>query len=116
MSYTEITSAQACLKYIDFTMYVMHLKFFFNYSYYSFLRLKHYKVFLPGYTLHQAMEIHPTYNGQPNTDNCCHEYLFSKIETAERICSKLGEQVHMVNNELYDMHIPSDMLNGWKIM
>ena len=62
------------------------------------------------------MEIHPTYNGLPNTDDCCHEYLSSKIESAERICSKLSEQVHMVNNEMYDMHIPSDVLNGWKIM
>ena len=62
------------------------------------------------------MQVHPTYDGKLNSDDCCHEYLISKIEMVSRLCSKLTEQLKIVNNELYDMHIPADVLNGWKIM
>ena len=62
------------------------------------------------------MQIHPTYDGKPNTDECCHEYLIDKIEFIKRTCWKLSELIHMVNEELYSMHIPSDVLSGWKIM
>ena len=62
------------------------------------------------------MQLHPTYNGKENTDGCCHEYIVSKIELVNRVCWKVGEQIHMVNNELYDMHIPCDVLRGWKLM
>ena len=62
------------------------------------------------------MEIHPTFNGQPNLDDCCHEYLISKIEMVNRLCWKVGTLIKMVNDEMYDMHIPIDVLRSWKLM
>ena len=91
----------------------MYFLFQFHYSY---PKLKHYNIFLPGYELHDAMQLHETYDGKPNEDGCCHEYLITKIELVSRLCCKLTEQINMVNNEMYDMHIPSDVLRGWKIM
>ena len=62
------------------------------------------------------MEIHPTFNGKPNLEDCCHEYLISKIQMVDGLCCKVGTLINLVNNEMYDMHIPTDVLRSWKLM
>ena len=98
-------------------------KFILSRIFYSILFLlcrvrypTHNKIFVPGYDLHQCLQVYPTYNGLPNTDYCTEEYLIHKIEAFERFCWKLGELVDMVNSELYDMQIPHDCSWAWYLM
>ena len=76
----------------------------------------HYKMFLPGYSLHECMQLYPTFNGMENLDGYTKEYMCVKIETFTRLCWKVGELVNMVNNELYSMHIPSDTCDAWNLL
>ena len=62
------------------------------------------------------MELHPTFDGKTNLDDCCHEYLISKIELVNRLCRKVRTLINMVNNWMYDMYIPADVLRSWKLM
>ena len=76
----------------------------------------HHKIFIPGYDLHQCLQVYPTYNGLPNTDDCTQEYLIDKIESFERFCWQIGELIDMVNSELYSMQIPHDCGMAWHRM
>ena len=44
----------------------------------------HDQYFLPGYTLHQALELHPTFNGEPNIAVYSEEILMDKIQLQVR--------------------------------
>ena len=41
---------------------------------------RHDQYFLPGYTLHQVLELHPTFNGKPNIAGYSEEILMDKIQ------------------------------------
>ena len=79
-------------------------------------RPPHYQIFLPGYNLHQCLELTKTFDGLPNMYGFTQEYLLHKIEALGRSCWKTGELVKMLNDELYSMHIPHHVLLGWNIM
>ena len=85
-------------------------------SYFSVPVLKHYKIFLPGYHLHQCMAVHPTHDGLPNLEGFTKEHIIDKIEHVKRLCTKVEILVDYVNSELYAMHIPSDAYYAWKTL
>ena len=63
----------------------------------------HDQYFLPGYSLHEAVELHLTFDGEENLDGYNEEILMDKIKFVERCCWKVGELVVNVNDQLYDM-------------
>ena len=100
-----------CVIHLQITVYFL--------IYYTLSRIpstKHHRVFLPGYHLHQCLEVTTTYNGLPNFDGFTEEYLFTKIDSFKRLCWKVGEQVKMVNSELYSMHLPKDSGMAWQLI
>ena len=66
-------------------------------------RPRHDQYFLPGYSLHVAVELHPTFDGEENLDGYTEEILMDKIKFVDRCCWKVGELVINVNDQLYDM-------------
>ena len=48
-------------------------------------RPRHDQYFLPGYILHQALELHPTFNGEPNIAGYSEEILMDKIQISKTI-------------------------------
>ena len=71
-------------------------------------RPRHDQYFLPGYTLHQVVELHPTFNGEPNEAGYCQEILMDKIQLVKRLSCNLRDLVQSVNEEFYYMYIPKD--------
>ena len=53
-------------------------------------RPRHDQYFLPGYSLHEAVELHPTFDGEENLDGFTEEILMDKIKFVERCCLKVG--------------------------
>ena len=78
--------------------------------------LTHNKLFIPGYDLHECLQVYPTYNGLLNSDGCTQEYLIHKIEAFERMAWKAGELIDIVNTELYSMKVEHDCGVAWDMM
>ena len=77
---------------------------------------KHHQIFLPGYELHQCLQLTRTYNGLENLEGFKEEYMLTKIQAFKRICNKVGTLAKIVNDELYAMHIQSDSAAAWGLM
>ena len=77
---------------------------------------RHDQYFLPGYTLHQVLELHPTFNGEPNIAGYSEEILMDKIQLVERLSCKLRDLVKCVNDEFYYMYIPNDARLAWVLL
>ena len=79
-------------------------------------RPRHDQYFLPGYSLHEAVELHPTFDGEENLDGFTEEILMDKIKFVKRCCWKVGELVVMVNDQLYDMRNERDAGLAWHLL
>ena len=79
-------------------------------------RPHHDQYFLPGYTLHQALELHPTFNGEPNIAGYSEEILMDKIQLVKRLSCKLRDLVKCVNDKFYYMYIPNDARLAWVLL
>ena len=72
--------------------------------------------FLPGYTLHQAVELHPTFNGEPNVAGYSQEILMDKIQLVKQLSCNLHDLVQSINEEFYYMYIPNDVRLAWVLL
>ena len=79
-------------------------------------RPRHDQYFLPGYSLHEAVELHPTFDGEENLDGFTQEILMDKIQLVKRCCWKVGELVVTVNEQLYDMRNNKDAGLAWYLL
>ena len=79
-------------------------------------RPRHDQYFLPGYTLQQVLELHPTFNGEPNIAGYSEEILMDKIQLVKRLSRKLRDLVKCVNDEFYYMYIPNDARLAWVLL
>ena len=79
-------------------------------------RPRHDQYFLPGYSLHKAVELHPTFDGKENLDGYTEEILMDKIKFVDRCCWKVGELVVNVNDQLYDMQNECDAGLAWHLL
>lgn len=79
-------------------------------------RPRHDQYFLPGYTLHQAVELHPTYDGDSNLYGFTMEILMDKIELVKRMCTKVGILIVDVNDQLYHLQNCRHAGLAWYLM
>ena len=77
---------------------------------------RHDQYFLPGYSLHEVVDMHPTFDGKENLDGYTEEILMDKIKFIDRCCWKVGELVINVNDQLYDMQNERDVGLAWHIL
>ena len=69
-----------------------------------------------GYDKELCLQTYPTYNNLRNVHGYREEYILDKIETIDKLCSRVGSFLEFVNDELYHMHIDKDASLGWRIL
>ena len=62
------------------------------------------------------MQTYPTYDGNPNLNGYFYERLIDKVKTLGRICNKIKSHTTTINDELYSMYIPCDVLDGFFLL
>ena len=79
-------------------------------------RPRHDQYFLEGYTFHQAVELHPTFDGESNLYGFTEEILMDKIELSKRMCCKVAILISDVNDQLYDIQNERHAGLAWYLM